>query len=677
MPRSFGSVSSITVCRRWDNVAMMCILRQRPAGLLFLSSLLITAAFGGIRGPGKYNGVVVFDRWDGCHLYSGVYVMEISEQVKESLRPYQDQTVLIDALKVEQPMNPGDGLITKLNVLGPAEEEPRTALGPDLEGLTLSVAPDFSATGTNELIIDVRNTSNQRREIQIDALAPTLFAKKEGAFCLVPADGPSYAAVTRSNLRTMQDQAVGSTCLLGRTARTARLFMAPGISYASRLELDPGQSIEIPLRFQLSSGEYEFLAGYGGGVHAGRALASNRIGFDVDETGHAHLLKGAAAPAPRTPRRVGRVCGTVSLEDGSPAANARVFLWPFPMAQHEPRAANSELTDSTGRFRTESVLEGLYVLSALFSDAGAIMAGAFGGTRPSDGAPLAVPDSADGCTLSVTLHRQPGYTVAGRILGAGAAGRKVRMTMTGGDAVSYQSTAEIQPDGRYEFHNVPAGPCDFSAGSTGWGHEVTEDVEDDLEREWTETAEETAEPSTESDETMTIFTLEEFHRALSAYTDTYPRGFAPSLKALGPPPKWYRTAADHAGLIDEWKARKFSPDGMHFSDYGYSVTYRPGAADDQGKITTYTLSARPLGLGKAGARSFVHGRERNRPRDHCGQTSDTIRPHAEELSRISLMEFDCQRIGLIPSCWQILRARRLSISPCRGTGAFLPFTGFV
>jgi hypothetical protein len=34
-----------------------------------------------------------------------------------------------------------------------------------------------------------------------------------------------------------------------------------------------------------------------------------------------------------------------------------------------------------------------------------------------------------------------------------------------------------------------------------------------------------------------------------------------------------------------------------------------------------------------------------------------------------------QRIGLIESCWQILRAKRLSISAWRGTGAFAPIAG--
>ena len=46
-----------------------------------------SACLAGERGSGKYSGVVIFDRWGGCTLYSGIYVMYISEGVKEQLRP--------------------------------------------------------------------------------------------------------------------------------------------------------------------------------------------------------------------------------------------------------------------------------------------------------------------------------------------------------------------------------------------------------------------------------------------------------------------------------------------------------------------------------------------------------------------------------------------------------------
>jgi hypothetical protein len=45
----------------------MKISVERSAVLL-MGYLLAVSAWGGIRGSGKYNGVVIFDRWDSCHL---------------------------------------------------------------------------------------------------------------------------------------------------------------------------------------------------------------------------------------------------------------------------------------------------------------------------------------------------------------------------------------------------------------------------------------------------------------------------------------------------------------------------------------------------------------------------------------------------------------------------------
>jgi hypothetical protein len=55
------------------------------------------STFGSARGPREYSGVVIFDRWGVCHLYSGVYLMEISEKVKASLRPFQSKAVRVNA----------------------------------------------------------------------------------------------------------------------------------------------------------------------------------------------------------------------------------------------------------------------------------------------------------------------------------------------------------------------------------------------------------------------------------------------------------------------------------------------------------------------------------------------------------------------------------------------------
>ena len=83
---------------------------------------LCVAATAGIRGPGKYSGVVVFDRWDTCYLVSGPYVMYIATGEKERLRAYSGVAVEIDATDVFQPINPGDGLIKKFGTIALAPE---------------------------------------------------------------------------------------------------------------------------------------------------------------------------------------------------------------------------------------------------------------------------------------------------------------------------------------------------------------------------------------------------------------------------------------------------------------------------------------------------------------------------------------------------------------------------
>jgi len=69
-------------------LAVMCFLALACGSL----SLFVSA---GIRDPGKYNGVVIFDRWGGCVLFSGVYLLYVSEAVKNQLRPYEGQAVRV------------------------------------------------------------------------------------------------------------------------------------------------------------------------------------------------------------------------------------------------------------------------------------------------------------------------------------------------------------------------------------------------------------------------------------------------------------------------------------------------------------------------------------------------------------------------------------------------------
>jgi hypothetical protein len=586
--------------------------------------LSATSSSAGILAPGKYNGVVIFDRWDGCHLYTGVYQMEISEKVKESLRPYNGKAVLIDAQEVYEPMNPGDGLITKLRVLGPAENTtpPHIAPPPTVEGLSLRSIPSFSQQGYDELIMELRNDASNRRGIDTYVLGPTLLTKRQGFACLSPADGPSYPILTAWSVSFMQQVSQQASCQVKGKPVVARAFLAPGFSISQKFDLDSGQSIEIPIRFKLSPGEYEFLAGYGGS-YQGPAVASNVVDFDVDDAGKAHLTKSSLSlNQVRPPRRVAAACGKVTLENGNAAPHATVYLWSLPFPQEEPRVANMSTTDEDGFFRLEEVTEGKYILSAISHEASGVSLGAFGGTRPSDAVPLSLPDESTNCSLLLTIHPQRTYSVRGRT--KAGPGRTARAILTSGDAFPFEATAVVQPDGRYEFSNIPAGRYQFFAGWTGSGFDVEADIEDvNIDIKWPDQNSTPGGPPMPPDfnEAIALSELRGLDQAERAYAETYSKGFTRNLDVLGPPPKWYHVTADRAGLLGNLGTPFFTDeDATHFTQEEYQFTYTAGEPDAAGKITRYTVSARPTRFGKTGKRTLfmdesgaIHARNSNSP----------------------------------------------------------------
>jgi len=582
-------------------------------GSLYISCFFALTVFGGILGPGKYNGVVVFDRWGGCHLYSGARAMEISESAKELLRRYADQPILVDAKEVHQPINPGDGLIRKLEVLGPSEEPNSSTFGkpPLLDGLGLKVLANFSAPGAPELIIELRNTGSVKRSVDTEAIGPTLLAKKQGLECFAPSDGPSYVAVTRTNINFMHQYPVGGSCTVDGKGRTVRMWLANGIVIPKTFDMEPGESFDIPLQFELSEGEYEFLAGYGGGVHEARTLVSNRIAFDVGNERKPRLVGASMSEVgvPRT-RRIGSVCGRITSEGGGPMANAEVFLWPLPLPKQELRAANHAITGKEGEFRMENVTEGRYALSARRIDEQGAFAGASGGRHLADASSLEMPVDSETCPVRLTMKRVPTYAVRGKATPPPADQTfKARMILKRGDAYPFEMSVPIESDGHYEFKSIPAGRYQFFAGNMGSGFEVEKDIEDyDVILNWaafSRGGHGTAMPI-QFHEAMARSNLSGFFDHLQAYESQYHRGFPETLKVLGQPPSWARPNADHAGLVnDNFPGHEFADDGSYISEGSYRITYQPGPANRDGDIKSYLLFARPVEFGKTGKHSFV------------------------------------------------------------------------
>lgn len=258
----------------------------RLSTIVIALALLPTVCLAGIRSEGKYSGVVVFDRWDGCTLYSGVYVMYISENVKEQLRAHAGKCVQIDATDVVQPMNPGDGLIRQFKVLGAAPEAKEWE---SLDGLKLSVVRVFEDGHTPEFLIRVENIGDKPCVLRMNSLAPTVLkGKPTGRIGLNPSDGPSFAAVTRQSFWIDLDGP-----RMQETNGTWQWRVTSPEKLNSSVSLDPKATFELRLSFSLPPGEYDFLTGYGGGVHENQGIASNRIGFDVRQDGTAVEVKVA------------------------------------------------------------------------------------------------------------------------------------------------------------------------------------------------------------------------------------------------------------------------------------------------------------------------------------------------------------------------------------------------
>jgi hypothetical protein len=238
-------------------------------------------ANAGMRGPGKYSGVVIFDRWDTCVLISGPYVTYISESAKNELRDYARVAVEIEASEVIQPMNPGDGLVRKYQVLGLAPE-PKGSV--KLDGLDFRVQDDFRPDGSPTFVIAVVNHGGSDVEIRGDEVGLTVLGNHKGPES--PSDGPSEAVITRTELSrpgSVSWEHGGESFHAGSKVE--------GHSAPDHFRLKAGESRDFRIKFDLSPGEYQFMIGYGGGVHEERSLISNAISFDVDASGRATLVK--------------------------------------------------------------------------------------------------------------------------------------------------------------------------------------------------------------------------------------------------------------------------------------------------------------------------------------------------------------------------------------------------
>lgn len=262
---------------------------KQTVRLFYLVTLLLFACGGvlvthaGIRGPGKYCGVVVFDRWDTCFLLSGHYITYISDAVKDELRPYKGKAMQIDASDVFQPINPGDALIRQYRIIGPA---PDNHLWATLDSLELIAESDFGPRGNPTFLLEIRNTGNGPIEVRSHEFGPTLLAQVSKSQFMA-SDGNSIAVITRGDL--VNSSSMGNT--VGGVTHSFSYTIDGSARLPERFQLNPGQSIKARITFVIPPGEYQFMFGYGGGVHEEKSLASNTISFALSNEGTATLVE--------------------------------------------------------------------------------------------------------------------------------------------------------------------------------------------------------------------------------------------------------------------------------------------------------------------------------------------------------------------------------------------------
>jgi hypothetical protein len=244
--------------------------------LVALFLCFAVSGFAGERGPGKYSGVVVFDRWDGCTLYSGIYVMYVSEKTKEALRQYEGQAVQINTKEVNQPINPGDGLIGKFEYLGPS---PNGRDWIKLDGIQLASSISANTNGQPIATLVITNSGTIPIKIFSSELGLTLLKKKSGNetnHWWFPSDGPSFALITRQDF----DGRKGNGGVEAGTSYSWTICKENILPHDFTLEARTQKTLTI--YFNLPDGEYDFLGGYAGGVHETKCLASNLSVFDVN-----------------------------------------------------------------------------------------------------------------------------------------------------------------------------------------------------------------------------------------------------------------------------------------------------------------------------------------------------------------------------------------------------------
>ena len=132
--------------------------RTRVALAIAFSCLMHSRATGRIISPGTYRGVLSVDRWGQKVPHAGPRHLFVSNEAFAKLKDKVGKPLVIDVTKMDQPMNPGAGLIREFSKVEVAESLPGLALALESKKRRIRRGEGLTATFT------LRNTSDKAIE---------------------------------------------------------------------------------------------------------------------------------------------------------------------------------------------------------------------------------------------------------------------------------------------------------------------------------------------------------------------------------------------------------------------------------------------------------------------------------------------------------------------------------
>jgi hypothetical protein len=252
-------------------------------GFCILASLFVATASAYLFGPGKYCGVVVFDRWGTCYLVSGPYVNYVASDVKSGLLLYKGSAIQVDASEVTRGgPHSDDPMIHKYEILGPAPLPKWVTL----DGLQLVAVQAFGRYTRPQFLIELRNNGKSPVKVARSEIGILLF--KAEKLELSSSNDDSVALISRSGI---EEASYISSAGVGNQKISWGYIVDMKTQPPARFVMAPGQSVRTLIRFKVYPGQYQFMFAYGGGVSSEKSLASNAISFDIGADGLAVLVK--------------------------------------------------------------------------------------------------------------------------------------------------------------------------------------------------------------------------------------------------------------------------------------------------------------------------------------------------------------------------------------------------